>query len=255
MMTASSLDALAAVTHGFFTRKGGHSDGVYHSLNTGLGADDDREKILRNRDLVRTRLKASQLVTPYQFHSADVHIVNEPWPVDDPPRADALVTNKPGIAIAVNTADCTPVLFADAKAGVIGVAHSGWKGTVGGVLEATIAAMTKLGANPTRITAAIGPTISQAHYEVGPEFHDRFITDDAGSARYFVPSKKPGHFMFDLPRNVEDRLKALRLGEVQNLNACTYADEEKFYSYRRMTHKGEPDYGRQMSAICLRPVG
>ena len=248
---ASSLEHIAGVQHGFFTRQGGHSSGIYSSLNTGLGADEDNEIVLKNRRVVADQLGAREVITPYQYHSAVALVVNEVWDWQSPPKADALVTNKPGIAIAVNTADCTPVIFASSDGAVIGVAHSGWKGTVGGVLEATIEAMESLGAKRSNIFAAIGPTISQANYEVGPEFVAQFVNDNPQSADLFVPSAKQGHSMFDLPKCVERRLQVLDLAGVQSLDLCTYGDEGNFYSYRRMTHRGEPDYGRQMSAIVI----
>lgn len=252
MIKASVLSDIGTITHGFFTRKGGVSGGIYASLNTGLGADEDKQIVLKNRQIVADRLGAETLVTPYQYHSAVVEVVETAWHWDVPARADALVTARPGIAIGVNTADCTPVIFADEVAGVIGVAHSGWKGTVAGVLENTVASMTEQGADRARIVAAIGPTISQENYEVGPEFVAQFVADDAGAEKYFVPSVRNGHAMFDLPACVFDRLERLGLKQVQNLSLCTYGDTERFFSYRRMCHRGEPDYGRQMSAVCLK---
>lgn len=251
MIKASSLENISGVQHGFFTRQGGHSSGIYSSLNTGLGADEDNEIILKNRRLVADQLDACEIITPYQYHSAEVLMVDEAWDWQNPPKADALVTNKSGIAIAVNTADCTPVIFADINGGVIGVAHSGWKGTVGGVLENTVLAMEGLGSKRANIVAAIGPTISQANYEVGPEFVEQFVADNPQSADLFVPSVKENHSMFNLPKCVERRLLALNLADVGNLNLCTYGDEDRFYSYRRMTHRGEADYGRQMSAVVI----
>lgn len=251
MIEADVLAGLEGIGHGFFTRQGGHSSGIYASLNTGLGANEDKQIVLKNRRHVADRLGAKSLVTPYQYHSDQVVAVVDGWHWDTPPKADALVTDRPGIAIAVNTADCTPVIFADADAGVIGVAHSGWKGTVGGVLENTVAAMSELGAVPGNIVAAIGPTISQENYEVGPEFVDRFVADDKNAGKYFIGSVREHHAMFDLPGCVFDRLEKMHLKQVQNLKLCTYGDAERFFSYRRMCHRGEADYGRQMSAVCL----
>jgi YfiH family protein len=251
MIKTPALSAIKGIRHGFFTRQGGHSSGLYASLNTGLGADEDNDVILKNRQIVANELGGREVVTPYQYHSAVALVVDQPWHWDKPPKADALVTRQKGIAIAVNTADCTPVLFADSKSGVVGVAHSGWQGTVSGVLEATVEAMTGLGSRAADIVVAIGPTISQANYEVGPEFVERFVKDNRDSAKFFVPAEKPGHAMFDLPGCVVDRLSRLGLAKTENLGLCTYGDEDRFFSYRRMTHRGEVDYGRQMSGICL----
>ncbi|MBS8260529.1 peptidoglycan editing factor PgeF [Roseibium polysiphoniae] len=243
----------AGIRHGFFTRNGGVSSGIYGSLNIGLGSDDDPEKVLENRKRVASRLdvEADRLVTPHQIHSPNVIAVEGPWAADTDRKADALVTNQHGVAIGIATADCGPVLFADTEAGVIGAAHSGWKGAVGGILENTLAAMEQLGATRSNVTAVLGPTISQKAYEVGPEFRDRFIAEKATSARYFIPSEQPDHHMFDLPGFIVDRLSDAGVGAVQDLGLCTYADEDKFYSYRRTTHRGEPDYGRLISAIVL----
>ncbi|MGI9371268.1 MAG: peptidoglycan editing factor PgeF [Hyphomicrobiales bacterium] len=252
MISVNSLKS-SSINHSFFTREGGHSDGIYEGLNTGLGSDDDRQTVLKNRAYATLSLGAApdMLVTPFQHHSRDVVNVTEPWTPENWPRADAVVTKVPGIAIAVNTADCTPVLFADDDAGVIGAAHAGWKGAIGGVTDETISSMEALGARRENIAAAIGPTISQKAYEVGPEYHMRFVEDEAGNARFFVPSEKDGHYMFDLPGYVEMRLKRAGLTQVENTNLCTYADEARFFSYRRTTHRGEPDYGRQLTAITL----
>jgi YfiH family protein len=191
MIEASSLSSIGGIRHGFFTREGGFSSGLYGSLNTGLGSDDDRETVKRNRAKICDALGVSTLVTPHQVHSPDAVIVHEPWDHDAPdsvPRADAVVTDRTGFAVAVNTADCTPVLFASADGKVVGAAHAGWKGAIGGVLASTVARMRELGA--TDIHAAIGPTISQANYEVGPEFQAQFVEREASNARFFVPSRK-----------------------------------------------------------------
>ena len=254
MIEARTLSAIAGIRHGFFTREGGHSGGLYASLNTGLGSDDDRETVKRNRARVCEVLGVSRVVTPHQVHSPDAVIVEVPWDHDVPgsvPKADAVVTNRPGFAVAVNTADCTPVLFASADGKVVGAAHAGWKGAIGGVLASTVARMRDLGAND--ILAAIGPTISKANYEVGPEFQAQFVARDAANLRFFSPSVKAGHFMFDLPGFVRSQLEPLALAGVEDLGLCTYADEQRFFSYRRTTHRGEPDYGRQLSAICIKP--
>jgi len=251
LIKASALSDVAGIGHGFFTRQGGHSSGIYASKNTGLRADEDTEVVLKNRRLVAANIGAKEVVTPYQYHSSVAIIVESAWDWQSPPKADAIVTNQKGLGLAVNTADCTPVIFADTKNGVIGIAHSGWKGTVGGVVEATIAGMEKLGSFRGDIVAAIGPTISQRNYEVGAEFVEQFLADNPESGKFFVDGERVGHSMFDLPGCVEERLRACNLKQVQNLDLCTYADEERFFSYRRMTHRSEVDYGRQMSAICL----
>ncbi len=252
-LEAESLKELARVRHGFFTRRGGVSEGIYASLNTGLGSRDARENALENRRRALAALGGGELVTPLQVHSDICAVVEEPWPVDAPVRADAVATRRPGLAVAVNTADCTPVLFAEPHAGVVAAAHAGWKGALGGVLEATLEAMAGLGADPARIVCAVGPVISQENYEVGPEFRERFVAEDAGHARFFVPSRRQGHFMFDLPGFVRMRLERAGVAGVEDLGLCTYADAERFFSYRRATHRGEPDYGRQLSAIMLTP--
>lgn len=244
---------LDGIRHGFFTRQGGVSGGIYTSLNIGLGSDDERSSVLENRGRVAGQLGigADRLVSPYQIHSADVITVSAPFAQDADRKADALVTATPGLAIGIATADCGPLLFADTKAGVIGAAHSGWKGAVTGILQNTVAAMEALGATRTNITAVLGPTISQGAYEVGPEFKERFLQEHPDNTRYFKPSERAEHFMFDLPAFITDKLQALGLGAVADLALCTYADEDRFFSYRRTTHRKEPDYGRQISAIAL----
>ena len=252
---ASSLQHIGTnhhLRHGFFTREGGVSDGIYTSLNGGIGSDDHREKVLENRRRVASALKVKteNLITPYQIHSPNVIVVSQPWKPGEGPRADAIVTTTPNLAIGILTADCTPVLFADAEAGIIAAAHAGWRGALDGVLEATISAMTALGASSGNICAAIGPTISQQSYEVGDEFRDKFLVRDNHSARYFIdgPAKRPH---FDLPGYVAARLESTGLQHVQDLGLCTYQDEARFFSYRRATHRGEADYGRQISVITM----
>lgn len=244
---------LEGLNHGFFTRQGGVSSGIYNSLNIGLGSDDDRDSVLENRRRVAAEMKvdAANLLAPYQIHSPDVIAVATPWQDGMDRKADALVTSTPGLAIGISTADCGPILFADPKARVVGAAHSGWKGAVTGVLQNTVSAMVDLGASPSGITAVLGPAISQSAYEVGPEFQQRFLEANPANEIYFVPSEKAGHFMFDLPAYIGDTLHGLGLAKVANMGLCTYADEDRFYSYRRTTHRGEPDYGRQISAIVL----
>ncbi|MGI9462458.1 MAG: peptidoglycan editing factor PgeF [Aestuariivirgaceae bacterium] len=251
MIRSQTLEAINGIRHGFFTRQGGTSQGIYASLNTGLGSDDDRKNVVNNRQKIADALSADKLVTPYQHHSADAVVVRRPVDWDEPPEADATVTREKQIAIAINTADCTPVLFASGKGDIIGATHAGWKGAVGGVLESTVLQMEALGAERGDIFAAIGPTISWANYEVGPEFQKRFVDDDAGNARFFEPSPKDGHYMFDLPGFVAMRLENLNLAGIEDVAICTYADEDRFFSYRRTTHRSEPDYGRQLSAIMI----
>lgn len=253
MIKAPQLAEKPGIKHGYFTRAGGVSDGIYGSLNIGLGSQDDRARVLENRRRIAQALTIdpARLVSPYQHHSADVITVEEPWEPGRGPKADALVTNRPGLAIAISTADCGPVLFADPQARVVGAAHAGWRGALTGILEATVEAMEKLGADRARISAVLGPTISASAYEVGPEFVERFRREAAGSERHFSPSEREGHSMFDLPGFINERLGKAGVGEAADLGLCTYADEERFYSYRRATHRGEDDYGRFMSAIVL----
>lgn len=245
------LDGLA---HGFFTREGGISGGIYASLNIGLGSDDNRDHVLENRKRVAGSfgVETDRLVSPYQIHSPDVITVTGPFEDGADRKADALVTATRGLVLGVSTADCGPVLFADTKAGVVGAAHSGWKGAVTGVLQNTVSAMEALGASRGNITVVLGPTISQAAYEVGPEFRDRFLEEDPANDRFFVASEKSGHHMFDLPAFITARLGSLGLKSVGDMGLCTYGDEARFYSYRRTTHRQEPDYGRQISAIALK---
>lgn len=254
-LTAASLSALPSIRHGFFTRRGGVSDGIYASLNCGVGSDDDRVAVAQNRARVAAALGVApdRLATPYQIHSDVAVIVDEPWRPGEGPKADAVVTARPGIAIGVGTADCGPILFADAEAGVIGAAHSGWKGAIGGVLEATVAAMECLGASRARMIAVLGPTISRQAYEVGPEFRARFLDADEGNERYFTPSDRAEHHHFDLPAYIGARIMASGVGRFDDLALCTYADPKRFFSYRRTTHRGEPDYGRLLHAIAIVP--
>lgn len=246
------LAALSGVRHGFFTREGGVSEGIYAALNCGIGSKDDRERVRENRWRVATVLGVAPeaLATPYQVHGTAVAIVETPWAPGEGPKADAVVTNQPGVAVGVGTADCGPVLFADAEAGVVGAAHAGWRGALAGITDATIDAMERLGAERARIVTTLGPTISQANYEVGPEVRAEFIAAEGGSARFFVPSANPGRFRFDLPAYIVARLAAAGVSAT-SLGLCTYADPARFYSYRRATHRGEPDYGRLMSAITI----
>lgn len=248
-LPAIESDALAGVSHAFFTREGGVSEGVYASLNGGVGSNDVQDHVAENRRRMAAHLAAAHLLVPYQIHSPTCLIVEEPW--TERPRADALATTVPGLALGVTGADCGMTLYADRAAGVIGASHSGWRGARDGVLEATLDAMESLGAKRQRIVAVLGPTIGPESYETGPEFYDSFCERDAGFARFFQPSPREGHHMFDLPGFIGHRLRAAGVGTFVNLGLNTYADEARFYSYRRMTHRKEADYGRLVSAIVL----
>jgi hypothetical protein len=241
------------IRHAFFTREGGVSEGIYASLNGGIGSKDAPENVKENRARMAAALGVAptHFVSCYQIHSPNVIVATEPWTRESSPRADAIVTRVAGLAVGVGTADCGPVLFADAEAGVVGAAHAGWKGALTGVLEATVAAMEKLGAARARIHAAIGPLIHQPNYEVGPEFVQRFVTEDEASARFFVNATRTGYAMFDLPGYIRSRLEGADIAGVEDLSLCTYADPARFFSYRRTTHRGEPDYGRHVNAIAL----
>jgi len=238
------------ITHGFFTRIGGASTGIYQGLNVGLGSGDDRETVLENRQRVAQTMGVTddKFMMVYQVHSSDVALADKPWKMEDRPKLDAMVSSTPDIAIGVMTADCGPVLFSDAKNGVVGAAHAGWKGATGGILENTISAMEKIGAERENIVAVLGPTISQKHYEVGPEFVENLLSLNSSNDTYFIPSKNEHHAMFNLPQYIVDRLIADGV-ETSWTGDCTYADEEQFFSYRRKTHRDEADYGRQISVI------
>jgi YfiH family protein len=253
MLQAASLAALAGIRHAFFTREGGVSEGIFASLNGGVGSNDRREHVAENRARMATGLGVAPdaLLTLYQIHSADVVIAEAPWTPETRPRADAIVTRAAGIAIGVATADCGPVLLADGEARVIGAAHAGWRGALAGVTDATIAAMERLGAERRRIVAALGPMIHQPNYEVGDDLVDRFRAADAANRRFFRPAGRDGHALFDLPGYIAARLAAAGIGTVETLALCTYADPQRFFSFRRTTHRGEPDYGRHVNAIAL----
>ena len=252
-ISADSLAEISDIRHGFFTREGGVSGGIYGSLNCGAGSKDHWPHVSENRSRVAAALGARHdaLVTCHQVHSADAIVVTRPWDMGANPKADGMVTNVPGIALGALAADCAPVLFADPEARVIGAAHAGWKGALTGVLEATIAAMATLGARPHRIRAALGPCIGPDAYEVGPEFEARFVESDRSYARFFRRSGAMARPYFDLPGFVLARLAASGLDTVENCTRCTYHDEQSLFSYRRATHRGEADYGRQVSAIVL----
>ena len=244
---AITAEALAPFRHAFFTREGGVSSGVYASFNGGVGSRDAPEAVAENRRRMAAHLGAATLLVPYQIHSPTCLAVTGPW--DERPRADALATATPGLALGVTGADCGMILYADATAGVVGASHAGWQGAFGGVLEATLDSMETLGARRAAIVAVLGPTIGPASYEVGPEFAARFVARDAGYAAFFAPSVRAGHAMFDLPGFIGHRLRAAGVGRFENLGLDTYADERRFFSYRRTTHRAEPDYGRLISAI------
>jgi purine-nucleoside/S-methyl-5'-thioadenosine phosphorylase / adenosine deaminase len=253
LLQAELLTALSGIRHAFFTRDGGVSDGVYASLNGGPGSDDAPARVTENRARMAAALgvKPDCLLTAYQIHSPNVVIVERAWAPQERPRADAIVTCSPGLAIGVTTADCGPLLFADGPAGVIGVAHAGWRGAASGIIEATVAAMERCGADRKRVVVALGPTIRQPNYEVGPEFVARFNKEDPANGRFFNPAGRPGHALFDLPGYIAARLAAAGVREVEDLGCCTYADAGRFFSYRRSIHRNESDYGRHVNAIAL----
>jgi polyphenol oxidase len=244
-------DALSPFRHGFFTRRGGASSGIFAGLNCGPGSSDLAECVAINRARAAEAMGTAPdaLVTLHQVHSADVVTLTAP-PPGERARADALVTATPGVVLGILTADCQPVLFADPDAAVIGAAHAGWKGALSGVLEATVDAMEALGARRNRIRAVIGPTISQRAYEVGPEFLDRFLEEDPGHARFFAGGQG-GRAQFDLPAFGLHRLREAGVGHAEWTRHCTYSDPLRFYSYRRSVHESEADYGRLLSAIRL----
>jgi len=252
-VTYISLAALEGVRHSFFTREGGVSQGIYASLNGGIGSHDVRRHVNENRARMAAALGVAPeaLLSAYQIHSAEVVVAETPWKNEARPRADAIVTRVPGLAIGVSTADCGPVLLADGDARVIGAVHAGWRGALAGVTDAAIAAMQRLGARRDRIVAALGPMISQANYEVGSDLVERFLAADAGNARFFRSATPPGHALFDLRGYVEARLSAAGISKIENVAGCTYAEPDRFYSFRRATHRGDSDYGRHVNAITL----
>ncbi|MDP1908713.1 MAG: peptidoglycan editing factor PgeF [Hyphomicrobium sp.] len=235
--------------HGFLGRRGGASTGMLAGLNVGTGSNDDRTAIAENRRrAVAAVLPGAELVTVHQVHSAEAVLVERAWSHEQRPRADAMATDRPGVLLGILTADCAPVLLVDVEAGVVGAAHAGWRGALGGVTDAVIAAMESLGAVCAHIRAAVGPCIASASYEVDEAFRDRFLAEDAANARFFAMHAKPH---FDLEAYVVHRLRTAGIGEVEALHLDTYADDSRFFSYRRSTHAGEPDYGRQVSLIGL----
>jgi purine-nucleoside/S-methyl-5'-thioadenosine phosphorylase / adenosine deaminase len=249
---AASL-SLTGIRHAFFTRAGGVSSGLYESLNGGVGSHDDAGNVVENRARMAAALGVApaRLLTAYQSHSPNVVVAETPWTTQKRPQADAIVTRMRALAIGVTTADCGPVLLADPRAGVIGAAHAGWRGALTGVIEATVAAMERLGAGRGRIRAAIGPMIRQSNYEVGPDLVARFGEQDSASRRFFAPARRDGHAMFDLAGYIAMRLKLSGIGQVEDVDLCTYGDGAQFFSYRRTTHRAETDYGRHVNAIAL----
>ncbi len=252
-ITIGAFNDIEFVRHAFYTRQGGVSEGLYTSLNCGLGSGDAPEAVRENRKraMAAIDLPETALTTLYQVHGRKVVELDAPLPEGERPQADALVTRTPGVALGVLSADCVPVLFCDRHAKVIGAAHSGWKGAIGGVLDATVEAMAKLGADPSRIVAGIGPCIAQRSYEVGPEFPAPFLAEDEANARFFAPSRKDGHHMFDLRGYVGERLRRVGVAEIQAVPNDTCGEADRFFSYRRACLRGEKDYGRGLSAIAL----
>ena len=252
-MLKLEAENLKGITHGFFGRAGGVSTGIFASLNCGPGSGDAPEDVATNRvRVVEALLPGARLVTLRQIHSPQVVVVEKPWGPGEAPEADALVTPRADIILGILTADCAPILFADKAAGVVGAAHAGWKGAIGGVAEATLAAMERLGARRNRIAAAIGPNIGQDNYEVGAEFEAQFVAADAGNARFFRPGARREHFNFDLEGYLAQRLARAGVEHVARIGRCTYAGTADFFSFRRTTHRKESGYGRQISTIALR---
>lgn len=251
--THSDILKSGGIAHGFFGRRGGVSKDIFASLNCGPGSGDHRFCVIENRARIADHfgIGSGALLSLNQIHSPQVIEVREPWAPGARPQADAMVTRQPGLAISILTADCGPVLFADAAAGVIGAAHAGWKGAFGGILEATVDEMIGLGATRANICATLGPTISGETYEVGPEFVERFLARSGTYKVFFAASVRDGHAYFDLPAFVMARLEDLAIGQTQDLGLCTYTLENRFFSYRRTTHRSEEDYGRNISVIKL----
>jgi polyphenol oxidase len=253
MITLGVLSDLPGIRHGFMTRAGGVSEGIYDSLNCGLGSDDEQARVLENRRRVLqlAGIPAKTLLTAYQVHSPDVLVVEEEWRDGPRPKVDALVTMRKNIAIAASSADCVPILFADPEARVVAAAHAGWRGAVGGVLQATVKQMCALGAKPERIRAGVGPCIGPASYEVGPEFPAPFLAQNPANARFFRAAQRARHHMFDLESYVATELAAMKLGAIEVAHRDTCAEADTFFSYRRSCLRKEPDYGRHVSVIGL----
>lgn len=253
MMVKARMLALPGIAHAFFTREGGVSGGCYASLNGGIGSRDSAANVTENRTRMAAALGVEPhcLLTAYQTHSVEVATAEAPWTPQTRPRADGIVTRMPSLAIGVSTADCGPVLFADPQARVIGAAHAGWRGALGGIVEATVEAMERLGASRERMRAALGPMIRQRSYEVGPDLIARFAVEDPASKGFFTAAPRTGHALFDLGGYVAERLRRAGIRAVEDVGLCTYADPRLFFSYRRATHQAEDDYGRHVNAIAL----
>jgi len=254
MITSPVLENLETIRHGFFTRRGGVSAGLLTSLNCGFGAGEAVENVVenRNRAMAKIGCAAGRLNTVYQIHSSDVVVADCVWDREQRPKADAIVTTETNLAIGILTADCTPVLFADPENRVIGAAHAGWRGALAGVLENCVSVMEKKGADRTNISAVVGPCIHQKSYEVGPEFLHAFVDESAANRQFFLASNRHDHFLFDLPRFIKSRLGQMNLRQVDDVDIDTYADPDRFYSFRRGTHRNESEYGRGLSAIVLK---
>jgi YfiH family protein len=252
MLGSSLLSAIPGLRHAFFTREGGVSDGIYASLNGGIGSNDDPAHVVENRRRMAEQIgvEPSYFLSVHQTHSPDVIVASGPWQGPSRPLADAIVTRIEGLAISATAADCGPILLVDPSARVIGAAHAGWKGALTGIVESTVDAMEKLGAERSGIVAAIGPLIRQHSYEVGSEFVERFIEADAEHVRFFIPSRRERHAMFDLAGFIRMRLENAGVLMIDDIGLDTYSDE-RFFSYRRSVHRKEPDYGRHVHSIAL----
>ena len=251
-LCAANLNCGEHVAHAFFGRKGGVSKSIYAELNCGPGSSDERAHVIENRRrAAETLARGAKLVTLYQVHGRDAVQVRESWDIGQAPKADAMVTNESGIALGIRTADCAPVLLADAEARVIAASHAGWKGALAGIIESTVEKMEQLGARRDHVAATVGPCISQTSYEVGDELRAAVDVANPADARLFVPSKRAGHWHFNLGGYVQIQLERAGIQNIFAVPVCTYRQEHAFFSYRRATHRGEPDYGRQLSAIAL----
>ena len=252
-MLQAAILALPGIRHGFFTRAGGVSEGIYASLNGGVGSNDGAAHVAENRARMAAALGVmpGNFITAHQIHSPHVVVADTAWPIEARPRADGIVTQVGGLAVVVSTADCGPVLLADAQARVVGAAHAGWRGALTGIVEATIDAMERLGATRSNIHAALGPMIRQRNYEVGADLIERFHAENAGNERFFAPAAREGHALFDLAGYIAARLTRAGIRAVEDLGLCTYADPAQFFSFRRATHRAEADYGRHVNAIML----
>jgi YfiH family protein len=246
------LSAVPGLRHAFFSRDGGVSEGIYAGLNGGVGSNDDPANVAENRRRMAEQMGVTteHFLTVFQVHSPDVVVASAPWGTSSRPRADALVTRTEGLAIGVTAADCGPILLVDPNARVIGAAHAGWKGALSGIVESTVEAMEKLGAERADIVAAVGPLIRQPSYEVGNEFVERFLDADAENALFFLPATREGHAMFDLAGFIRTRLENAGVPVIDDIGVDTYSDQ-RFFSYRRSVHRGELDYGRHVHAIVL----